>query len=271
MEPGSVPLEIDTSKPHPARMYNYYLGGTDNYAVDREAAAAVLRGLPETLDIARENRKFLQRAVRYLVGEAGIRQVIDIGTGIPAAGNVHEVVQQIEPNVRVVYVDNDPVVQVHASALLTGQGRASMVLADVRNPRAVLDHPDVQELIDFNEPVALLLFAVMHFTTQDDEPGEIIATLRDALAPGSYLALSHATLDFHDQAVVDATTDVYKKAASPLVPRSHAQVMALFDGWELIEPGLVQLPLWRPEGEPWDPADLRKIGIYGGVAQLARR
>jgi S-adenosyl methyltransferase len=159
MEPGFAPSEIDTSRPHPARMYDYYLGGKDNYVVDREAAAAVLRVLPEARDIARENRAFLQRAVRYLVRDAGIRQIIDIGTGIPTVGNVHEVAQQIDPSVRVAYIDNDPIVHVHASALLTGQGRTSIVLADLRDPRGILDHPKVRELINLDEPAALLLVA----------------------------------------------------------------------------------------------------------------
>jgi hypothetical protein len=267
MESGFAPLEIDTSRPHPARMYNYYLGGKENYAVDQEAAQAVVRVLPEVLDIVRENRAFMQRAVRYLVGEAGIRQIIDIGTGIPAAGIVHEVAQHIDPGVRVAYVDNDPIVHVRASALLTGQGRTGLVLADLRDPRAIVDHPDVRELIDFDKPAALLLAAIVHFITDQEGPGQIIATFRDALAPGSYLALSHCTADFHDQATVDATTQVYAKAASPLVPRSHAEIAALLDGWDLIEPGLVQVPMWRPDGELPGSGELQKISIYGGVGR----
>jgi hypothetical protein len=266
MEPGFAPSDIDTSRPHPARMYNYYLGGKDNYVVDREAAAAILRMLPEIRDIARENRAFLQRVVRYLVGEAGIRQIIDIGTGIPTAGNVHEIAQHIDPGVRVAYVDNDPIVHVHASALLTGRGRTSIVLADLRDPSAILDHPNIRELINFNEPVALLLVAIMHFVTDQEGPAQIISAFRDALAPGSYLALSHATADFHTQAIADAGTQVYAKATSPLVLRSHAQVTALFDSWSLIEPGVVQVPLWRPDGKLPRPRDLAKISIYGGVA-----
>lgn len=270
MEPGFAPSEIDTSRPHPARMYDYYLGGKDNYVVDREAAAAVLRALPEARDIARENRAFLQRVVRYLVGEAGIRQIIDIGTGIPTVGNVHEVAQHIDPGVRVAYVDNDPIVHVHASALLTGQGRTSIVLADLRDPQGILDHPKVRELIDFNEPAALLLVAIMHFITDHEGPGQMIATFRDALAPGSYLALSHSTSDFHDQSIADAATKVYAKASSPLVLRGHAQVTGLFDGWDLIEPGVVQVPTWRPDGKRPRPRELEKIGIYGGVARRTR-
>jgi hypothetical protein len=265
MEPGFAPSQIDTSRPHPARMYDYYLGGKDNYVVDREAAAAVLKAVPEVRDMARENRAFMRRAVRYLVGEAGIRQIIDIGTGIPAAGNVHEVAQQIEPGVRVAYVDNDPIVHVHASALLTGQGNTSIVLADLRDPQAILSHPKIRELIDLAEPTALLLVAILPFITDEEEPGSIIAAFRDVLTPGSYLALSHGTADFHDQTLADAGRAVYSKATAPLVLRGHAQVMALFQGWDLVEPGVVQVPLWRPDSRPPGTRQLAKIGMYGGV------
>jgi hypothetical protein len=269
MDLGFAPSEIDTSRPHPARMYDYYLGGKDNYVVDREAAAAVLHALPEARDIARENRAFLQRVVRYLVGEAGIRQIIDIGTGIPSAGNVHEVAQHIDPGVRVAYVDNDPIVHVHAGALLTGRGHTGIVLADLRDPREILDHPKVRELIDLDEPAALLLVAIMHFITDEEQPAHIIATFRDVMAPGSYLALSHSTADLHDQAIANAATAVYAKAASPLVLRNLGQVTALFDGWELVQPGVVQVPVWRPDGKLPRPSYLEKIGIYGGVGRLA--
>lgn len=270
MEPGFAPSQIDTSRPHPARMYDYYLGGKDNYLVDREAAATVLQALPEVRDMARENRAFMQRAVRYLTGQAGIRQIIDIGTGIPAAGNVHEVARQAHPGVRVAYVDNDPIVHVHANALLTGQGEAGIVLADLRDPVGILTHPRIRELIDFDEPVALMLVAIMHFISDEEGPGQIIAALRDALTSGSYLALSHGTADFHDPAISDRATAVYTKATAPLVLRSHEQVTAMFDGWKLIDPGLVQVPLWRPDGKPPRSRDLAKIGIYGGVGRLSR-
>ena len=268
VDPESAPAEIDTTKPHPARLYNFYLGGQDNYAVDRAAAAQVMKLLPETRDIVRANRAFLQRAVRFLVADAGIDQFIDIGTGIPAAGSVHEVAHRIDPQARVVYVDNDPVVHLHASALLAGQSNTGIAAEDLRNPERILDHPKVQELIDFGKPVGLLLLAVLHFVTDESEPGRIIAALREALCPGSYLILSHATADFHDQSVAGAVTAVYQKATAPLVLRDHDQVSALFDGWDLVDPGLVQLPLWRPDDKPLAPLDLAKIGMYGGVGRL---
>jgi len=267
MEPGFAPSEIDTRRPHPARMYDYYLGGKNNYLVDREAAAAVLQAAPEVRAMARENRAFLQRVVRYLVGEAGIRQIIDVGTGIPSAGNVHEVAQQHAPDVRVAYVDNDPIVHVHANALLTGGGNTSIVLADLRDPEAILAHPRIRELIDFDAPVALLLIAIMHFVTDDEDPAGIIATFRDALPVGSYLALSHGTTDFHPRAPVQQATAVYDQATAPLVLRGYVQISRFFAGFDLVEPGLVQVPLWRPDRKPPGPRELAKIGIYGGVGR----
>src|ERR1017187_8000413 len=215
-------------------------GGKDNYAVDQEAAREILQAVPEVRDMARENRAFLQRAVRFLVGGAGIRQIIDIGTGIPAAGNVHEVAREVAPDVGVVYVDNDPIVHVHASALLTGTGSTGIVLADLREPETILAHPKVRELIDFGQPVALLLVAILHFITDDENPERIVATFRDALPLGSYLALTHGTADFHSQDAVSHGTKVYQRATAPLGLASHAQVTALFDGFDLVEPGLVQ-------------------------------
>jgi hypothetical protein len=206
MEPGIEFGEIDTTTPHPARIYDALLGGKDNYAADREAVRNLLRAAPEVRDSARANRAFLQRVVRFLVGEAGIRQIIDIGTGIPTAGNVHEVAGPIALDTRVAYVDNDPIVHVHANALLTGTGTTSIVLADLREPEAILAHPGVTELIDFTRPVALLLVAILHFLTEEENPGRIVATLTSALPPGSYLALSHATADLRPQAARTAAT-----------------------------------------------------------------
>jgi hypothetical protein len=268
MEPEFRPAEIDTTRPHPARLYNYYLGGQDNFPADRAAAAAMLRAVPEAREIARQNRLFLQRVVRYLVAEAGIRQIIDIGTGIPTAGNVHQVAHGITADVRVAYVDNDPIVLAHASALLSDHGHTSFILADLRDPARILGHPVVRELIDFDEPVALLLIAVLHFITDEERPGELIASFRDSLTHGSYLALSHGTADFHPRDSLDQATAVYSKTTAPLVVRDHAQVSAMFDGWNLIEPGIVPVPLWRPDGPAPRSDDLVKIGIYGGAARL---
>jgi hypothetical protein len=269
MEPSFAASQIDTSKPHPARMYDAYLGCHDNYAADQEAVRQILRAFPEVRTIARANRAFMQRAVRFLAGEAGIRQFIDIGTGIPSAGNVHEVAGQVAPGTRVAYVDNDPIVHVHANALLTGSGTTGIVLADLRDPDGILGSPKLRELIDFTQPVALLLVAILHFLAEAEAPGRIVAVLRDALPPGSYLVLSHGTADFHPPGVAGQAAAGYENATAPLVLRSFEQVSAFFDGFDLVEPGLVQAPLWHPDGRPPRPKDLAKIGIYAGVGQLA--
>ena len=267
MEAGFPLSEIDTTRPHPARMYDAYLGGKDNYAADREAVRRILRNWPEVRAMARANRGAMQRMVRFLAGEAGIRQFLDIGTGIPSTGNVHEVAGQVAPGSRVVYVDNDPIVHVHGNALLTGSGATSIVLADLREPGEILAHPKVRELIDFSKPVALLLIAILHFITEEENPYGIVATLRDALPSGSFLALSHGTADFHPPGVADEAAASYETATAPLVLRTFDRVSAFFDGFELVEPGLVQAPLWRPDGKPPRPKDLAKIGVYAGVGQ----
>lgn len=214
METGFPLSKIDTTRPHPARMYDAYLGGKDNYAADREAVRQILRNWPEVPAMARANRAAMQRMVRFLAGEAGIRQFLDIGTGIPSAGNVHEVAGQVAPDSRVVYVDNDPIVHVHANALLTGSGTTNIVLADLREPEEILAHPKVRELIDFSKPVALLLIAILHFITEEENPYGIVATLRDALPSGGFLALSHGTADFHPPGVAG-------EAAASYEPRSY--------------------------------------------------
>jgi hypothetical protein len=269
METGFAASEIDTTTPHPARMYDALLGGKDHYRADQEAVRQVLKAAPEVRDSARANRAFLQRAVRFLVGEAGIGQIIDIGTGIPAGGNVHRVAGEIAPDTRVVYVDNDPIVHVHANALLTGSGTTSIVLADLREPEVILDHPKTRALIDFSEPVGLLLVAILHFITEAENPARILATLREALPEGSYLVLSHATGDLRPDAAQRAA-HVYDEATSSVTLRSKAQVESLFDGWELIKPGVVQVPLWRPEARKPRPKELEKAWVYGGVGRLVK-
>jgi SAM-dependent methyltransferase len=213
----------------------------------------------------RASRAFLARAVRYLAAEAGIRQFLDIGAGIPAAGNVHEIAQLVAPDARVVYVDNDPIVQVHASALLADDDNTNIVFADLREPEAILAHPDVQALIDFAEPAALLLVAVMHFLTDKEDPAGIIRVLAEALAPGSYLVLTHGTADFHLAGAVSQATAAYDRATAPLVLRGYAQISTFLDGFDLVEPGLVQVPLWRPEARL--PPNLDKIAFYGGAGR----
>ena len=253
--------EIDTSRPHPARIYDYLLGGKDNYEVDRAAGDLLVDSAPEARIGVRANRAFLQRAVRYVVG-SGVRQILDIGTGLPTSPNVHEVAEEVAPGVRIAYVDNDPIVNTYAHALLSRSAATGIVLADLRDPRAIVDHPDVRRVIDFDQPVALLLVAILHFLTDAERPEEVVATLRDALPAGSFLVLSHATGDFAERSDAQA---VYKRATATLSLRSRTEVERFFTGFELVEPGLIQAPFWRPDTPP--PARSGEIGFYGGVAR----
>ena len=260
-ENGFRAEEIDTSKPHPARIYDYLLGGKDNYDVDRQAGEQLIAAAPEARIGVRANRAFLRRAVRHVVG-TGVRQILDIGTGLPTSPNVHETALEVAPDIRVAYVDNDPIVHRHAGALLSADGTTGIALADLRDPRAILEDPGVRAVIDFDEPVALLLVAVVHFLTEADKPEEIIATLRDALAPGSHLILSHATGDFADRSGAAA---VYGRATASMNLRTRTEIERLFDGFELIDPGVAQVPYWRPDTPP--PPRSQEIGFYGGVAR----
>ncbi|NUP49139.1 MAG: SAM-dependent methyltransferase [Catenulispora sp.] len=263
-----TPTEIDTSVAHPARMYDYYLGGKDNYAADREAAEKVLAILPEGRAMALANRAFLGRAVRYLAG-VGIRQFLDIGTGIPGPGSTSETAHTVAPDARIVYVDNDPIVLTHARALLAGDrpGLTTVVQADLRSPGDILDHPEVRRVLDFDEPVAVLLVAVLHFIKTDEDPAGIVERLKQHLAPGSYLVVSHGTGDF-DPDRSEAAVRGYDKATAPFVLRDHKEVAGFFDGLDLVEPGVVQLPWWRPDGEV--PEDSDRIWLYAGVGHKSQ-
>ena len=262
---AAQPLKIDTSKPHPARMYDYFLGGKDNYEVDQEAAEQFIKAAPEVREAVRANRHFMHRAVRHVVAEGGIRQILDIGTGLPTEPNVHQIARAVAPGTRVAYVDNDPIVSAHSRTLLDDDDtNTSVVLADLRDPGAILDHPDVRKVIDFDEPVALLLVAILHFITEAEDPDGLVATLRDALPTGSYLVLSHATVDIHDNDRADAVK-VYNSATATMNPRDRARVLDFFGDFTLTDPGLVLVPDWRPE-EPPAPGT-PPIGIYGAVAR----
>ncbi|MFF4899817.1 SAM-dependent methyltransferase [Streptomyces sp. NPDC001068] len=257
---GTRPVEIDTSKPHPARIYDYLLGGKDNYEVDRKAGDQLAAVAPEVWISVRANRGFLQRAVRYVI-DSGVHQILDVGTGLPTSPNVHEIAQETGADVRVAYVDNDPIVKAHADALLNRAGTTSIVLADLRDPKSVVEHPEVRRIIDFDRPVALFLVAILHFIRDAEEPERIVATLRDALPAGSILVLSHATDDFAERSEAQA---VYNNATASMNLRSRARIEQFFDGFELVEPGLVQVPFWRPDATP--PEGAQAIGFYGGVA-----
>ena len=261
--PDWLPPEIDQSRPHPARMYDYMLGGKNHFEVDREAAEVALRAAPAARAMVLENRAFLGRAVRYLA-EAGITQFLDIGTGLPGPGNTGEVARAIQPEARVAYVDYDPIVAVHSRALLgDDESRTAVVLADVREPKKILEHPQVLELLDFDQPVAVLMVALLHFVGHDEDAPGVVAAFRDALAPGSALVISHGT-DGGQPEVSAAARKGWDNAKSRVVVREHEEIKALFGDFDLVEPGLVQLPLWRPDGavrEDWET-----IWLDGGVA-----
>ncbi len=242
-----VPPAIDTSRPSVARMYDYYLGGKDNFAVDREAAERVAKVATSAQLTAIANRQFLVNAVELMAAD-GVRQYIDLGTGIPTSPNVHEVARRVDPGARVIYVDHDPIVLVHNRALLARYDGISTVHHDLRQPATVLDDPAVRALIDFDEPVGLLCIAVLHFVRHDIAP-EVLAQYRKAMAPGSYLAISVACRDDLDPAVVSELESVYENSNAPIVFRTRAQVEQLFDGFELIEPGLTSLAAWHDTGE----------------------
>lgn len=260
------PFELDASVPQSARVYDYWLGGKDNFPADRAMAEAIADQLPTIRDQVRAQRAFLGRAVRYLARDAGIRQFLDIGTGIPSAGNVHDVAQEFAPDARVLYVDNDPIVLVHARALRpsTPQGRVSFIQADLREPDAILGAPDLRKTLDRSEPVGLVLIGIMHHLRDEDDPRGIVATLMEALAPGSYLVLSHSTPDFDPEAM-RGLASASEQGGIPNVPRSFADTEAFFAGLEFVEPGLVPLTDWRPDPGAEPPPVT--IHAYGGVAR----
>ncbi|WP_055585841.1 SAM-dependent methyltransferase [Streptacidiphilus griseoplanus] len=256
--------ELRTDVPHPARMYDYYLGGKDNFPADRAAAEAVIRAYPPSRATARANRDFLGRAVRFAAQDLGIRQFLDVGTGIPTQGNTNAVAHEVASDARVLYVDNDPIVLTHARALLAhgdeGQ-RTQVVLGDLRDPASVL--AEAGKILDLGRPVALMLVAILHFLRDEEKPAGIVRELVSALPSGSALVLSHATADFASEQAVAEGRQVYDRATAPFVPRDGADVLEFFTGLEWVEPGLVQAPFWRPDGEP--PLQAREISLYGGV------
>ncbi len=250
-EPAAPSAEIDTSAPHEARVYNYWLDGKDNYAVDRELGDAIAAEIPTIRTMAQANRAFMRRAVTCLAREAGIRQFLDIGTGIPVPGNLHEVAQNITPSSRVAYVDNDPIVLAHARALLSSDpaGKTAYLQADVRDPEAVLDDPNVRETLNLDEPVGLVLVAILMYFRDADDPHAIIARLLDALPSGSHLVLSHPTADF-DPAAMAGVVAASERSGITLVPRSREEIRRFLDGLEPVAPGIVPVQDWRPDIEP---------------------
>ncbi|MCA2216062.1 SAM-dependent methyltransferase [Jidongwangia harbinensis] len=256
--------KLDTGVPHSARLWNYWLGGKDNFAVDRAVADQILAMVPEMVASARADRAFLGRVVRYLAGEVGIRQFLDVGTGIPTANNTHEVAQQIAPSSRVVYVDNDPLVLVHARALLSShpEGRTDYLDADLREPAAVIE--GARRTLNFDQPVALTLLGVLNFVPDDDDAADLVVQLVGSLPPGSYLAISHPTTEINGETMVEALRLWNEGPAARMVLRSAEQVKSLFGALEMVEPGVVSCSQWRPEegAEHAEP-----VPHFGGVGR----
>ncbi len=265
--PSWAPAGVDPRRANVARVYDYLLGGSHNFLADQDVGRALVAVEPNAREAARANRAFLGRAVRFL-SQAGIRQFLDIGSGIPTQGNVHEAAQQADPGARVVYVDVDPVAIAHSKTILAGNENAAVIDADLRDPEKILAHPAARGLIDFDQPVGLLLVAVLHFIADDEEPRRLVATLRDALAPGSYLVVCHGT-DESKPAVAQAAEKVYNRSVAGRAKlRSRAEIERFFDGFELVEPGVTYLSTWRPDSPADVPAD---PGRHWGLVGVGRK
>jgi S-adenosyl methyltransferase len=267
-EVAELPAEVDTSRPHSARIYDYFLGGKNHFAADRETADKVLAAAPGLRTGPRENRAFLGRAVRYLTEEAGIRQFLDIGTGLPTTNSVHEIAQAVAPESRIVYVDNDPLVLVHARALLTSsrEGRTAYIQADLRDPAAILSSPVVRSVLDFSKPIALLLVAVLHFIEDEHKPAELVAPLVDALPRGSYVVASHGTGEYGPEAIATAQR-AYRGGGVSSRPRNSDEFAKIaFAGLDLVPPGVVLVSEWRRSVAGPRPL-ANEVNTNGGVAR----
>lgn len=259
----AFPAEFDPDRPNAARVYDYYLGGASNLKVDRDFGKKVLEVLPEARDYALFNRAFLRRAVRFCASN-GIRQFLDIGAGIPTVGHTHEIAQQIDPQCRVVYVDNEALAVAHSELLLTDNPNACAVHADLRQPNAILEARQTRRLLDFDEPVAVLMVALLHFVSDADDPKSLLKRYQQALMPGSYLVMSHATEEGLN-ARVGTAAEMYQVTNKPAYTRDRAQITELFDGFELVDPGVVYTPQWRPdvEDEVLEPGRSAALGGVG--------
>jgi hypothetical protein len=268
--PAWVPEIVDMDRASAARIYDYWLSGSHNFAVDREAGDRVSAQMPHAPAVARANRAFMNRAVRWLVGQ-GIRQFLDVGSGIPTVGNVHEVAQRIAPESRVVYVDIDPVAVVHGQQILAGDARAVSIEADLRRPDELLARPELHTVLDLSQPVGLLLVSMLHFLPDDEDPYGAVARLRDALVPGSYLVLSHGALEGFEPAALDTVREVYQATSNPSgQARTREEIRRFFGDFELVEPGLVWLSQWRPDrlgDEDLNEEQARRSAFLAGAAR----
>ncbi|MDJ1131137.1 SAM-dependent methyltransferase [Streptomyces iconiensis] len=270
--PRTDALQVDVTKPHSARMYDYYLGGKTHYAADAEAAEAVVAKLPQIVQAARANRDFMARATRTLSREYGIRQFLDIGTGIPTEPNLHQIAQAEAPEARVVYTDNDPIVLQYARALLhsTPEGRTAYLHADVTRPETIIQSPELRGTLDLNLPVAVSVNALFHFVPDELGPYDIVEALMEPLAPGSFLCLTHGIGDIPDEELSERASDVigiYKRGGTAFVPRTRAEVSRFFEKLELLEPGLTMAHLWRPDPEAAERLPDDALTLHTGVAR----
>ncbi|MGO1054937.1 SAM-dependent methyltransferase [Crossiella sp. CA198] len=261
-----VPAGIDTSVPSPARVYDYWLGGGHNFEADRILAEQILKIMPDLRSATQLNRSFLRRAVLHMV-DNGVRQFLDIGSGIPTVGNLHEIVQRADPSCRVVYVDRDPVAVAHSQMLLAGNPNAAVIQTDLRDVEGVLEAPETRELIDFDQPVGLIMLLLLHFVPDEWDPVGLISQYRERLAPGSFFAVSHVSGDANATGLNEAV-EAYKRTQNAPIVRSHDEVLRFFEGFELEEPGLVGCAFWRPDGVG-DVTDKQEINNlpFAGVAR----
>lgn len=259
-----VPEGVNQDLPSAARVYDYLLGGGHNFAADRAVGEQFAAALPGAREVARLNRSFLRRAVLFLV-ESGVRQFLDVGSGIPTVGNVHEIAQQADPDCRVLYVDNEPVAVAHSQLMLERNPNVDAIQADMRDPAGIIDSPRTRQLLDFTEPIGLLMVGVFHFIEPAENPTGLIARYREALATGSWLAISHFTADTRP-AEVAAMVKVMSRTANPIHPRTIAEITGLFAGWDPVEPGVVPTALWRPENPDELGEDANRTEIFAGVA-----
>ncbi len=264
--PSWVPAEVDLSRPSAARVYDFYLGGSHNLEVDRRMAREAISLWPDLPEIMQANRAFLRRAVSFLAGQ-GITQFLDIGSGIPTVGNVHQAAQQADPRARVAYVDSDPVAVAHSRAILAGDAHTAVVHGDLREPEILLEDPTIQATLDLDQPIAVLMVAVLHFVSEEDDPFGAVARIRDRLAAGSYLVVSHASAEGRPEAAA-SHRELYSRTPTPMTMRRRDAIARFFDGFDLVDPGLVWLPLWRPDDPSAAAERPERTTGFAGVGRL---
>jgi hypothetical protein len=264
-----IPADVDLSSPNVARIYDYYLGGGHNFAIDREFAKRAIEVMPDVRSLCWLNRLFLRRAVRYCVRN-GVRQFLDIGSGIPTNGHTHEIAQAIDPDSRVVYVDNEVVAVAHSELILRDNPHAAVLRADARKPTEILAAPETRALLDFDQPVAILMLALMHFVPDEQDPIGLLGQYRDALSAGSHLIMTSVTADLHPTEM-DRFADLYRHGSTPLIPRSATEFGALFSGWELVEPGVGPLAEWYPATDDPQPIEVAGHADELGYCGVARK